>query len=101
MNDNDEDFSKTPVSITEIKAYRPEATASTWTPRDVLIDVLRRIDRGDIKPHALVVTYCEKDERGDGICTHFAQSAPDATTSLGLLTRTLWLINQGAYVDEH
>lgn len=49
-----DDFSKYPKSLSEIKADK-ENNAALQSPRDVLIQVLRDIDSGEISPVSLVV----------------------------------------------
>ena len=53
MNDN---FSDYPKSLAERRADG-DADASKWSPRDVLISLLREMDRGDISPDEIVVCY--------------------------------------------
>jgi len=98
--DHDHSFADEPVSITEIKAAKPEATAATWTPRDALIDVLRRWDRGEIKNcDAMVIAYRAGDNpKTPGV--HYAISVPDAHVALGLLSRAVYMINEAASGDR-
>lgn len=49
-----EDFSETPVSLTEFKANKT-CDASLWTPRDALIAALRILDSGEWKPDKLLI----------------------------------------------
>ena len=73
-----------PISLGTVRAER-EGNAAAWSPRDVLVDCLKRIDAGTIAPDAIVVVWREKD----GPCrtrTRFAQSGPDVHTALGLLS---------------
>lgn len=51
-----EDFSKAPQSVTEIRGKR-DHDARKWTPRDVLMDLLRDIDAGTLKLDCLVVAF--------------------------------------------
>lgn len=55
-NDNKEDFGKHPVSLAEVKAEK-ERDGRLWTPRDVLISLLRDIDNGVISPTTMVVVH--------------------------------------------
>lgn len=83
-------FADYPLSMTEIKAER-EGDMRIWTPRDVLIDLLRRIDSGDLVTDAMVVSFRRVD--GDDYYTNFAMASPDLHTSLGLLSRTAHQMN--------
>lgn len=87
-----DDFSQHPPSITEIRANRSQSCAE-WTPRDALIDLLRRIDAGETDVDALVISYRERT--ADGLKTRFNMVAPDSATGLGLLARVSWMINEG------
>jgi hypothetical protein len=46
-------FANYPKSVMELRSEKSDAAAD-WTPRDVLIDVLRSIDQGKVKPEALI-----------------------------------------------
>lgn len=82
MTDN---FAEHPRSIAEIKSDKSRSAAD-WTPRDVLISILRDIDSGELEPEALVV--CLRPKPKDGVAsTQFAMSSPDIHVSLGLLAR--------------
>ena len=88
-----DDFTNYPVSISERRAEQ-EHDASKWTPRDILINLLREIDRGNISPDALVCVYRFTDEDG-GKCARYAQSSSDVDAALGLLTRGQRMIMGG------
>jgi hypothetical protein len=79
-----ESFKDYPVSVAEKRSdstYR----SSDWSPRDLLIDLLRRIDSGDIKPDAMVVSYRDTLAATDGgTYTRFSAACPDAVTQIGL-----------------
>ena len=51
---NDEDFSQHPKTIGELRAAKSDR-AKDWTPRDVLIDLLRQVDSGLEIQHMVVV----------------------------------------------
>ncbi len=44
------------MSITEIRSDKT-GKAETWTPRDALVSVLRKIDSGEIAPENLFLAY--------------------------------------------
>lgn len=76
-------FANHPRSIAEIKAEQA-ADGKLWTPRDALIDTLRRIDAGEISPDALAIVWRQPCD-DDTDTTHFAQATPNGHTFLGLL----------------
>lgn len=73
------------MTIGEARAQRAQSAAK-WSPRDLLISLLREIDSGETKISALVVSYAV--EQDDGALGHGYRSAcPDNFTALGLLAR--------------
>lgn len=83
------DFSARPKSITEIKSDK-SSRGSDWTPRDLLISVLRDIDGGVLKPDVIVLAYRETNPEDPGAHhTGFFQASPDVFTAMGVLLRTL------------
>lgn len=66
----DDDFSKTPQSIAEIRANRAEK-ASLWTPRDALISALRDIDNKTINPFVLFLVIGNNDPETSDTYTRF------------------------------
>ncbi len=82
-----ENFKDHPKSIGELKSDRTE-DCKDWAPRDVLIDVLRNIDKGKISPSTLVVAWTEIKEGRNGK-GHFRVSSPDALVTMGLLQTTM------------
>lgn len=77
------DFSDHPRSIAELRSDK-ENNAALWTPRDCLIDCLRKIDSGEIDPTAMVIVYGKETSPG---CTKSSWSAasPNVLVTLGLL----------------
>jgi len=86
---SDEDFSEYPESLSEIKASN-EWDAKQWTPRDVLLSMLRDIDSGDIETTELIVAYrgtSKEDPDPDaGKAVHY-RAATDFTchSAMGIL----------------
>lgn len=81
-----DNFAEYPESIGEITAKR----ASEWTPREVLIHTLRKLDRGEINPDTL--TVCFRNRTGPTEAEtdiNFASAGPDLQTTIGLLTITI------------
>lgn len=79
------DFSGHPVSLGERRAER-EMDCSKWSPRDLLISMLREIDSGEIQPDAMIVAY-RLPEGGGNFLNMTCFSAPDADVALGILMR--------------
>lgn len=82
-----DDFSKYPPSLTEVKSARTNDAADA-APRDILIEILRSIDAGKIKPTALIVCYTVMDADGDPVAA-FSAASPNGLLSLGLLTKVI------------
>lgn len=80
-----ESYADHPVSLTEARANR-ERDCKLWTPRDVLINALRDIDRGERSFDALVVVGRHREDDGT-THTAFYNATQDVHTALGLLTR--------------
>lgn len=90
-----DDFKDAPKSITEIKADRDE-NGSTWTPRDVLIRMLRDLDSGLVKPHALAVVFSEVSDEKPVTCkVRFLTSSPDYLHAVGMMeeAKRLYMMN--------
>ncbi|MBB6167130.1 hypothetical protein [Chelatococcus composti] len=73
-----DDFSKAPMSIGEIRASR-ELDGSKWTPRDVLVSLLREIDAGERQVDTIFVAFANGDEVG------YRQSSPGAVRTVGVI----------------
>ena len=91
-----DDFSKAPKSLGEVRANKA-ANARLWSPRDVLIHVLRELDAGAIKNlDILIVCWREEDENdADEKVTGYSQSSPGCLEVLGVLSRTAFKIQHG------
>jgi hypothetical protein len=85
------------INISEVMARR-KSDASLWKPRDVLEQLIKEIDSGEMNPDAMVVVY-RHHEKGDEKCsktlTGYSVSAPDMHVALGLLSRAMFQINEG------
>jgi hypothetical protein len=69
--------------------------ASDWTPRECLIEVLRKLDSGETQADNLVVVWggTRKDEYGKEH-THFRAAGPSTLMSLGLLTSAIFKMQE-------
>lgn len=82
-----DDFTNHPLYIGETRSER-NRDGSLWSPREVLVAMLRDIDAGKIQPDVLVVACGERvDGKRHG---HFYQSTPDGLLSLGLMQSTIF-----------
>jgi len=93
-----EDFSNYPTSLQETKADKAD-DATLWSPRDLLISMLRDLDKGIIKPVDILICWSEKFE-GEGESpllrsTRYRQSVTGTYIGMGLLERVKYLINAG------
>lgn len=57
----EDDFSKAPVSISELRSGRTDR-AKDWTVRDALVNMLRQIDSGDRTYDMVVIAYARRLE---------------------------------------
>ncbi len=80
-----ESFADHPKSIGELRSDRTDR-CTDWTPRDALIDVLRQLDAGAIKPDALIVCWRETVDGNEK--AHCRLAAPSILLGLGLLAHT-------------
>jgi hypothetical protein len=75
-------FADYPRSLSSIKSDKTRL-AIDWTVRDVLIDTLRDLDAGRIKPEALLLVF--RDVHTDGTkSTGFAASSGDPCITMAL-----------------
>lgn len=83
-------FADHPKSVAEVRAIKAES-AALWTPRDVLIHVLRMIDDETISPDHLIVCYRKPlTQNPDGSWvtdTFYSLSGKDPHVTLGILER--------------
>lgn len=86
-----EDFANAPQTIGEIRSNKT-ANGADWTPRETLIALLRSIDKGEIKPNALIAVWGEIGADGRGRID-FNVSAPNICVTLGLLSRAAYRVN--------
>lgn len=93
---DNENFADAPKTIGELRSDRSRR-AKDWTPRDVLIELLRRIDSGEVAPEALFVAFRTRDQAQDGY-TSYSVSSPDYVTTLGLVHAALDVMKHDARV---
>lgn len=84
----DDDFSKMPESIAEIKANRA-SKASLWTPRDALISALRDVDSGKLNPFVAFIVLGNSDPETSGTYTSFFVAGKNNYEIVGCAIRGL------------
>ncbi len=98
-----ETFENAPVSIGEVRADKTRSAAD-WTPREALVELLRRIDSGEYSGmDALILcwrTVKKTASKAVEINSFYSASSPDIHTTLGVLARSEWAIHQGATGDD-
>lgn len=92
-----DDFTNAPVSISEARRGRSQDDKD-WTPRDVLVSILRSIDSGECKPEHLVVFLREREN--DGFAVKFRKSTNDFHTCMGMIEDAKMTLYQIATEDE-
>ena len=83
-------FADYPKSLSEIAADKAD-DCRKWTPRDLLISLLRQIDAGEIEPSSMIVGL-EKDEDGSDVSSLWISQA-SKTLAVGMLTRAAMTID--------
>lgn len=85
---DESNFKNYPTSIGEATALKNN-NSRLWSPRDILIRMLRHIDDGNLNPDALIICYTIPDEKDN--CSYaetgFSMSGVDKTVAIGVLTR--------------
>jgi hypothetical protein len=87
-----EDFSQYPVSLAEVKGK----DAHEWTARDVLISLLRKIDRNEVQPDALLVVYDE----GPLTAVSYSVSSPGTSRTMGIIEMAKHVIMTSSYTKD-
>lgn len=90
----DQDFSEYPELLASHRAWKLNS-GREWTPRDVLLELLKDIDSGKIDPQALVVGYAKKTDDGKGFVVGYRQAAPSFVISLGIMEAVKYYIMNG------
>jgi hypothetical protein len=76
-------FATYPQSLSAARAEKSDA-ASDWTAKDVLIELLRQIDKGAIHPEAMIVVFRDVKETGERE-TGLSNCGNDGYVTLGML----------------
>lgn len=80
------DYSKEPVSLSFAKALKAGDPAGV-TPRDILIDSLRRIDAGEDVPSDMIIVYRQRNKEDNGWDTSYVRSGKDSQAAIGMMER--------------
>lgn len=86
-------YADTPVSVSEVRGLR-SGECDKWTPRDVLVNLLRKIDAGEAAPEQLVLVYREPADDGEGYTNQVRVAAKDRIYTLGLLTNAITMVQE-------
>lgn len=84
-----ENFKDHPVSIAERKSDK-SMNAADWTPRDALINMLRRIDGGE-KINEMVICYALRE--GNAATPGFMAATSNPLCSVGLVCQVQNMLN--------
>lgn len=102
---NYKSFADHPRSVTEIRSDRT-MNASHWTPRDVLIDMLRMMDSHEAPEQidTMVVFWREKKpdkDQGSGyaVTSRYSSAGPDLHSSVGTAQYGLFRLMNNALPD--
>lgn len=76
-----------PITIGELRSDRSES-ATDWSPRELLISLLRGIDAGTLDPESMVVAF------SCGEKVSYRVSSPSAIISLGLFDRAHFMFQR-------
>lgn len=79
-----ENFADHPESIAERRSEIAKK-GSAWTPRDVLIHLLRQIDKGEINIETLVVCFQAINDDNMRCAPDWLQASPTAAHTIGVL----------------
>lgn len=88
-------YGDAPISIGEHRA-NVSMNAADWSPREVILSVLRDMDNGIVEADAIVVVYRKMASKGIGDSAYVA-SSPDLQTTLGLLETAKFSMWQTAH----
>lgn len=92
-----ENFADYPPSIAELRSDKTDS-ASDWTPRDLLIGMLRDIDSGKMDLDGLVLVYRKRCETpGKTHRAGYRIATPDVYTTLGMLSSASIKIAQDSH----
>lgn len=83
-----ETFAEHPKSVAEIRSDKSNKTQD-WTPRDLLISILRDIDAGKIKPTEMAVVWSEAHYDAAGKPAETENSECGAIRAAGIRTDTI------------
>lgn len=92
-----DEFKGHPETIGEIRAFKSKR-ARDWSPRDLLIRMLREIDEGRLNPDVMVLCFAwvddEKERNADWVA-----SSPDPLMTYGVLSQCAYRINKASEDD--
>lgn len=94
-----ENFAEHPNTIGELRSDR-SGLGADWSVRDMLVNLLRDIDSGKIKPEAAVLIFTRAaDGDPNATTTHFRNASPSTIHALGMLAHGQMLLVQNSALD--
>lgn len=91
-----DDFIGHPKTIGELRAEKSQ-NASHWTPRDMLVSMLRAIDEGKLAPNVMVICFSQAE--GDESETNWWASSPNPLMTHGVVAKCAYRINRSGEND--
>lgn len=91
---DDESFANAPVTVADLKSEKTNL-ARDWKPRDMLIKLLRQIDRGELKPEAMIAMwYVPGKNNGAVVPTFMCAGGRGGMDLAGLANKGAALVTQ-------
>lgn len=86
-----ERFDGRPLSVMHHRGLRTDL-AKDWTPRDLLIDCLRRLDAGEeVMRECMVVAMVDSDTSSEGSATSVRSACSSTLMSIALLSQAMMI----------
>lgn len=84
VEEAERNFADVPITITAARSRR-SGRGNEWTPRDALIDVLRAIDAGELKPTDLFIGMVSEGRDADHIKPEYRSACASLLNTLGVI----------------
>lgn len=62
-----------------IQAAYSASDCTRWSPRDALVDMLKRVDSGEVTTDSLMIAWLNTSDSGEGASISFVQAMPKAS----------------------
>lgn len=80
--------------LSHARWLKAEGDPAKHTPRDALVEVLRRIDTGELDADHIVVCIAERTDDGSALPTYFQGGPCSVYAQIGLLRMCASLVEQ-------